>query len=195
MSHTTTDLINNIKRRTAIPISQATFTEADIVDYLNDELESIIAPMVMNLREEFFVTYTDFAISNGTIAFDIPSNAIGQRLRDVMLVDISGNSVQFTNIPRLSFEQISAVSVRGSSAGNLNLWGFYLEGNQVKLYPTTGWDNETLRLYYFKKPGTLVPVDQTGKITAIDTGTSILSLDSVPSSWLTSTIVDGICPT
>jgi len=184
--YTTTELVASLKRRLSIPTSQATYTEQDLVDYLNDELEGTIVPLISSIREEFFVSSSDFSVTNTLSEFDIPSNAVGQRLRDVVLVDNVNGDEQLTNLPRLTLEQIA--SFYGTA--NNSIWGFNIEGNTVKLYPIQGWGTETLRLYYFRRPNKLVLVNQTGKITAING--SIVTVDSVPASWTTSTVVDVI---
>lgn len=184
--NSTNDLIDSIKRRGNVPISQATFTNNDIVEYLNDEMESVLVPLLMSVREEFFVTYTDYTISNNVTSFSIPSNAIGQRLRDVVLVDTNNGDTSYTNLARLTLEQIS------SNGGSGTDRGFHIQGNKVELYPTTGWDGLTLRLYFFKRPNRLVLENASGKINAINTVTKELSLASLPSSWTTSNTVDAI---
>jgi len=182
--YTTTDLVNSLKRRISIPTSQATYTDQELVDFLNDEFEGTIVPLISSIREDFFISSTDFTVTNSTSSFAIPSNAVGQRLRDIVLVDNAGGNEHLTNLPRLSLEQISSVSGIGVS-------GFYLEGNTVKLYPVEGWD-DTLRMYYFKRPNKLVLVNKTGKISSI--AGDVVTLESVPSSWTTATIVNVITP-
>lgn len=194
MAYTTTDLIASIKRKASIPISQATFSTQDLVDYMNDELESVITPMIMNVREDFFIAYKDFSVTSSTTDFEIPARAIGMRIRDVVLVDNAGGDESFTNLPRLTLEQISSAGINSANTNNYAYAGFYLEGNTIKLYPATGWGNQTLRVYYFKRPATLVPVNSTGKILSIDSGTSTVTLDYVPSTWTTATVVDAVSP-
>jgi len=189
--HDTTDsLVNDIKRRVAVPINQAAFTNADIINYLNDEMESVLVPLIMSLREEFFVTFTDIELSDTVYTANVPSNAIGGRLRDVVLVDTTNNDTQLTNLPLLTLEQMSSVN---NSRYNIPS-GFHMVNNKVNLYPASGYSNETLRLYYFKRPGRLVPVNNTGKITSIDTNTNVLTLDFLPTAWTTSDTVDVIEP-
>lgn len=182
--HTTTHMIDDVKRIGNIPISQSTFSAADIVDYLNDEMESVLVPLLMSVREEFFVTYTDSDITASTTSFAIPSTAIGQRLRDVVLVDTSGSSTVYTNLPRLTLEQIA--SETGATRG------FHIIGNTVELYPSDAFIGLTIRLYYFKRPNRLVIESATGQIQSINTGTNTLTLAALPNSWTTSNTVDGI---
>lgn len=193
---TTTSLVNSVKRRMSVPLSQSTFTEQDIVDYLNDEMISVVVPMMMNVREDYFISSTDFTITDTTTEFEIPADAIGMRLRDLVLVENVGGDETLSNIPRLTLEQISSgntINGSQSSASNYDYSGFHLIGNKVKLYPSTGWVvNQTLRMYYFQRPSQLVKVSSAGKILSIDTGTKTLTLDALPATWTTADSVDGI---
>ena len=189
-SHTTTEMIAALQRKISMPISQATFTNQDIIDFLDDEMRSTIVPIIMDTREEFFIAYEDFTLSDDSNIVQIPTKAIGERLRDVVIIDGS-NEEYITNVPRLSLEQIAASGVRGRGSYNYGTYGFLVEANSIKLYPTNGWTGDTIRLYYFRRPGKLVPVGDTGKITAING--SIVSVDNVPATWAVNDEVDVIC--
>ncbi len=185
-SYVVDNLVDSLKRRAAIPISQQTFTEDDIVDYLQDEMESTIVPMLMDYREEFFVDYVDMPMPQaGAAIFDIPTQAIGQRLRDIVLVetvDATGEE-NLTNMVQLSLEKISSNSRRGTTLSGVN--GFYIISNQVHLYPSHGWSSrDTLRLYYFNRPSDLTLKKNAGKITAINTINNTITVDNVPVTWV-----------
>jgi len=193
MTHrTTTEMSTDIERRAAIPISQTTFTTENIIDFMNDEQESALLPLMQKLNEEYFVTYTDFSVTSSTTSFEMPSNTIGQSVRDIVLVSNAGGDESYTNLPRLTLEQIASTNT-GTGIALTGYSGFYIQGNAIKLYPNTGWSNETLRVYYYKRPNKLVPTSETSKILAIDTGTKVVTVDSAPSVWnTTSTTLECI---
>ena len=182
-SYTTDTLIAALKRRSMIPISQATYSDQDLADYLNDEMESTITPMIMDVREEYFVESIDFTVDNNTPAiFDIPTRAVGERLRDVVMVSTEGDQESLTNLPRLSIEQITESQDRGRTSTDLT--GFILQGNQVKLYPLVGNGAGTLRLYFYRRPGALVLEANAGLITAINPTTKVVTVDTVLLEWV-----------
>lgn len=191
-TYTTDALVAALKRRAAIPISQQTFTEDDLVDYLNDEMESTIVPIIMDYREEFFLEHVDYDIASNTAAvFDIPTNAVGQRLRDVNLVSIASNGEEsLSNLPLLALEQVSSSGRSGSFVSGL--YGFRIVSNSVHLYPTHGWGQETLRLHYYGRPNELVLENQAGKITAIDYNTNVVTVNNVLVEWIPGFVVDVI---
>ena len=166
VQYTTTQLVAAIKRRGSIPSSQQLFTTEDFVALANDEMETVIVPSIMSVREEYFVGYTDIAVasSNTPVEVNIPADAIGQKLRDVCWVDTNG---QLTSIPRLELEQASG-TIQLDSYGQSS--GFMVRANKIILYPSNQGTG-TLRLYYFKRPMQLASSQNSGQITAINENT------------------------
>jgi hypothetical protein len=73
-----------------------------MLDLATDELQTVTVPIINNLREEYFVTTVDNSISSSeNQTFDIPSRAAGGLLRDIKLVNSSGDEY---DIPRIDPE-------------------------------------------------------------------------------------------
>lgn len=183
--YTTTELIASVKRRATVPTNQNLFEDRDFVKVLSDELLATVVPRILSVREDYFVAYKDTTVVAGTQVYTIPTRAIGGKLKDVVIVDpTNGNAIQ--NLPRLTYQDISLYQP-GNGCG---LYGFYLEGNNVHLYPTDAFATKTLRVYYYRRPSRLVQTSSCGKVTNI-VGT-LVTLDLVPSSWTASTELDAI---
>jgi hypothetical protein len=127
---------------------------------MDQELKSLIIPMIQDLREEHFVITKDIqfpvvnaaSFVNAGNSFQIPSEATGLRLRDIYVLDTAGN---FSNIPRLSPEQVGGMgnfSWNGVVAGT---YGFYLQGNTVQIFPYTIMSGRTGRITYHIRPADL----------------------------------------
>ena len=58
-AYTTDLLIAGVQRRGSIPVGQTTFTDSGLLAMGDDELGSILFPMLMNLHAEYFVDSTD----------------------------------------------------------------------------------------------------------------------------------------
>lgn len=170
MAYTTADLIADVKAGASIPTSQNLFTNADFLRLANKEMELGIVPMILGTREEFFVTHQDYSIQADKAEYAIPKRAIGEKLRDVQVV----NGTNLVSMPRLEPEFIGA-----SDAGRE---GFYLRGGRVVLQPIPKTTAHTLRLSYFKRPGRLVEVSACGRVQSIDTGLNQVTLTGAPPS-------------
>lgn len=149
---TSRDLINSIKRKIAIPISQITFTEDDILDFANEEMMISQVPSILEYHEEYFVFLENVPLKPNKTNYTIPNRAIGMRLRDVSYVDNQGNNYEMTRIN----PDDKSYFQRGISSSNY-LAAYYLQGNQVILTPNnvtnpTGY----LQFSYFLRPNQLV---------------------------------------
>jgi len=176
--YTTENLVKTIKRRGSIPTSQNLFTEADFIDIANDEMESNLVPFIMACREAYFQTHRDFAVSTSQkspVKISIPYNAVGGKLSDVCWVDPQGN---LTSIPRLEIPQIS-----GNFMDYTQPNGFYLNDNDVVLFPNLSQGTGTIRMYFTRRPSKLTAKSNAGRIVAINDLTKEVQLSFVPNSW------------
>jgi len=189
MDLTTTALISDIKLTGMLP--DGMFSDSEYVSFLNDAFFNEVLPFMMKHREDYFVTYTDYTYAD---TLTIPSDAIGQKLRDIVKVSSDGRSLG--NLPRLTYEEISSYNQDWYKPV-----GFYIENNSIKFYPT-GVISDTIRLYYYKRPNYLnyhtTVIDGTttyanSKIT--DATGAVCTVDGIPSSWTTATEISVISQT
>lgn len=176
---TTTDLISNIKLRGSFPTANDLFSNSDYLNILNDELMNQITPLLTKLNGEFFLTYQDTTITSGLESYRIPKRAIGSMLRDVQIINSSGNVF---SLPRL-FEEDKYSTTQGQI-------GYYIKSNQIILSPTPANSTDTLRLAYFRRPSKFVLPTACAQISSI-AGTTIV-VSSLPSTMTTSTSIDFI---
>lgn len=171
----TTELISALKLHGSFPTSDDLFSNADFISLLNHCLKSDITPMMLKLNEEYFLQYKDFAMASG-ITYRIPTRAVGAKIRDLQIVDASGNH---TSLMRLYEEDRPA----GAS-------GYYMLRNSIELSNdlTVG----TLRMTYFARPATLVATTACGQVTAIDTGTFQVEVSAAPATFANGTSVDFV---
>ena len=178
MDLSTSSLLSDLKLAGSFP--DGMFADADFISFLNTGFYSEIIPFIMRHREEFFVTYSDNTYAD-TLA--IPSNAISQKLRDVVRVDSSGNFLG--NLPRLTLEEMTGNGSYGSNTG------FYLEDNSVKFYPT-GTISDLIRLYYFQRPNKMELESNCMELTSISGADAS---GTIPTTWTTSTSISVISAT
>jgi len=150
--YTSSDLIASIKRKIAMPLAQVTFTDDDILAFLNEELLLSQVPSVMMYHQEYFVYKVKVPLVTNVSRYPIPDRAIGLRLRDLFWSDAQGN---FFEMSRISSED-KAFFQRNIGA-NTAIHKFYLEGNDVVLTPSvvstpTGY----LNFFIFLRPNQLV---------------------------------------
>lgn len=172
------------------PISQNTYQLADIVNLMNDEMSMGLVPLMKKAQQDYFVYNVDVTIVNGKSAYTMPSRAVGNALRDVVLLDSAGNEVALNNLMR------EYIKVQFPFNFVPSIWSFgqYVTANEINLYNTLiqTYTAYKLRFITERRPGALTLSTNCGQITAI-TG-SVVTLSFVDSSWTTSTTFDIINP-
>ena len=179
MAFDTTRLLAQIKLKGAIP--EGRFTDQEILDVAYDVLISNITPFLVSNREDYYVMSETQAITASQASYSLPSRAIGQSLREVKM--IRGNQV--IDLERIDLEEVTSIS-----EGQPNQ--FYIENNELILYPTPQTTADTLKQYFFIRPSKLVPITESARITAIDTGTNTITTTDAPSDWTTADTFDLI---
>ena len=95
---TTNELIETVLRRAMIPSNQVTFSNADIIDMLNEEMNIHILPVVLKTHEEYY-TYSDtVTLENDKSRYEIPYRSIGNKLRDLHYKNSAGELYEMTRI-------------------------------------------------------------------------------------------------
>ena len=179
MAYTTADLISAIERRSFAPANQSTFSTTEILAIAGEELRSDIIPAILAVREEYLVHYKDLTVTASTDGYAVPVRAFNNMLREVKL--ITGNDV--ADLPRIEPEAIVSNQEGLPQA-------FYLRDDKVILHPTPSATNGTLRLYYYITPGDYIETSSAAVISAVNTGTGVVSVSSIPASWVTGNTFD-----
>lgn len=171
----TTELISALKIHGSFPTSDDLFSNADFLSLFNHQMKAEITPMMIKLNEEFFLQYKDFTIASGS-TYRIPTRAIGSIVRDLQIVDSSGN---VSSLIRL-FEEDRPLAKSG----------YYMLRNSIEL--SSDFTSGTLRMKYFARPSTLVLTTACGQVSSINTGTYTVVVSSAPSTFAVSTLVDFV---
>lgn len=170
------------------PISNNTYGLSDIAALMDNELSLGVVPLLKKTQQEYFVYNVDVTIVNGKSSYTMPPRAIGNAVRDVVLLDASGNEVALNNLMR------EYIKVQFPFNFVPSIWSFgqYLTGNEINLYNTLiqTYTAYTLRFITERRPGGLTLSSNCGQITAV-TG-NVLTLSYVDPSWTTSTTFDII---
>ena len=181
LDYTSTKLVADLKRRSSYPTSEELHSDQELCDFMTDCQEFRVVPQIMKTREEHFVSTVDIPLVNGQDAYDLPERAIGAKIRHVYILS-KGSEDDTRSLPRLEPED--AVHY-----GNLNYRavsdpaGYYFEANKIRIVPTPNTTNDVIRLVYYRRPSRIVTVDQTARITAIDTNLNQITVEAFPADF------------
>ena len=175
---------------TLSPNSQNAFTLADIVTLMNCKLSLGIVPLLKRVNQNYLTYNVDVPIVQGKSAYTMPPRAIGNALRDVVLLDASGNEVSLNNLER------EYIKVQFPFNFIPSIWSFgqYVTGNEVNLYNTLVQTYTAYKLRFIteRRPGVLTLSSNCGQIQVI-TG-NVLTLSYVDPLWTTASTFDIINP-
>lgn len=180
---TSDSLVESVKRRASIPENQSTFTKEELLDFANEELQLGVVPAIMSLHEDHLLFEDDKPLEANKSDYEIPSRAMGNKLRDVQFKIDDKNYVEMTRVG--IGERFSEFDVRTET----NLRKFYIKGNKVVLVPPVGSSvssTQAIAMVFYIRPSKLVLEERIGIITGINRNTGEIVVSEFPDNFNTS---------
>lgn len=168
-SYTATQFLADVRRKGHIPPSQTPFLDDDLLAIATEEQNTAILRQIRTARENYYLTYDDLTTNTSNI-YTIPERAIAGALQDVHIV----NGSQVYTVQRTETNEQFA-----TDSSPTGYWSFLIIGNQIKILPTV--TAGTIRLWYLRRPNTLVVNASSAQVTAVSSTT--LTFASIPSTF------------
>lgn len=178
-------LVEAVRRRASLPRAASMFSDEDILEFANDEIQEHIVPMIKSTHEEYFVWIMEEPLVSGQSSYPVPSRAVGNALRDFSYVDTNGNEFEMSRIQRDDRYNSQFPST------NSHPYRFYMENANVVLRPgVTESATGFLQFAILLRPNQLVKSDQVSRVTSIDTTTGEVVTDNIPADVTVPTALD-----
>lgn len=178
-------LVSSVRKRAMIPDDTKVYEDDDILAVLNEEMDALLLDKILILHEEHLTTHVDYDINNTGI-YDIPHRAVGNKVRDVVIID---------NGQHIETFQISISELSNYKYGNETLYRpyFYVESNQIK-FISKNLSGQKIRIYYYLRPNLITKENRAAKISSIlHTPSQVtITLTDVPKSFSVSKKYDII---
>lgn len=184
--YTTADLLDSLKVRGAVSSTGALFTTARLLSLCTDEMRDYLLPLVLKVRENYYQWDDDTAL-NATGKYAIHTRATGGKLDDVFLIDASPTPTRKTDLTLLTESELEDY---GATPGDRP--GFYLKRNHIFLVPAGGLPWAYIRQQFFLRPGRFVETTDCAQVTSINTGTKVVTCDTVPAAWVNTDLFDFV---
>jgi hypothetical protein len=154
--YTSNTLIEAVKRKMAMPISQVAFSDADILAFADEEMFLAQVPSILQYHEEYLVYEQIVPMVPKQSKYPIPNRAIGMKIRDLFYRDVAGQLVQMS---RINPDDRSFFEVN-SNTTPIPIH-YYVQNNQIVITPAVT-QNATGNLIftYYMRPNSLVTDDQ-----------------------------------
>lgn len=160
--------------------ANSSLSDSDFISMLNDEAQTHVTALIKSVREQHLEVEEDVAIASGTASYQIPARAVANGLSLVSL--LSAQSVPVT-LPRIDTAQVQNYGATGTPAA------YETFGAAIVLHPTPVAAG-TLRLRYIRRLSRVVPEDECGLISAINTGTNVVTISAAVTGLTSSTPLD-----
>lgn len=184
---TTSKLLASIKRRTLAPTSSITFSDEDLIEFLNEEMNIGLVPSIIQMKDEYLVYKAIVEIEPGNSTYPIPSRAIGNKLREISYSPDGNNEYNMTQI-----ELDNKVSNNYLSQGGFYASQFYVQGSEIHLHPSDFNYSGKLFFYYYMRPNYLVKDANVAVIDHIDYATGTITVKSIPKEYNTELLFDFV---
>ena len=179
---TTVDFLRKVKSAALIPTHQITYRDPDILDLANEEMDNLLVPMIMSIREEYLVTKTVIPIVVGEYIIEIPERAVGRTIRDLKIQQV------YTAYPEeLTRATLTESYAFSQSPGKPRY--HYFEGDVIKVNPVPDQVYGNYLLWWECRPSRLIQTVDVGIITAV-TDTTVTVQQNLNKNITTGAVVD-----
>jgi len=185
---TVTELLTSVKSRAMLPDANSTFSDDDLIAFMNEELLIGLVPSILQVKDEYLVAKKVVALEGTRTKYPMPERSLGNKLRDLAYSSDMRNEYEMTQIN--SDEKYSGI---GMSVNTGYMRQFYVQGDSIVLYPdlnvtVTGY----LFFYYYMRPNTLVKESKVATIKSIDKTNGIITLNSLPTNYTIDSTFDFV---
>jgi len=157
---TSDEIVDTVKKRIMVPLSESTFTVDDILDFCNQELMGSQVPSVLQYHEEYFIQRISVPLEQNILRYPIPNRALGMKLRYIFYLDTNNQSYDMTRI-----NPNDQSYFLNNSDSNTNPYRYYVENNEIVL--SIGSMTQpvgSLLMGFFMRPNQLVQNAQAATI-------------------------------
>lgn len=185
---TVSEIIKSIKSRMMLPEANSTFSDDDLIAFMNEEMLIGLVPSILQMKDDYLTAKAIVSINSPQIKYPLPERALGNKLRDVAYSSDGINEYEMSQIN--SDEKYSGV---GMTTNTGYMRQFYMQGDSIVLYPDI---NSTVQgflyFYYYMRPNTLVKDSAVATISNIDRNAGTITVSNLPTTYTISSTFDFV---
>lgn len=170
-------LVESVKRRTRMPISQATLDTWDVLRIADEQIQSYVAPLMISEGEDYLTAGFDTPIT-ASASYPLPARA----MKDREVQFLAAGATTPVDVPRIAIESLPYAA-----------WGFYFLGNTLKLVNPGQFVGYTIRRTVYLRPSKLIEAAAAGVLASLDRNTGAITLaEAAPDELAATESVDLI---
>lgn len=161
-----------------LPQTMNSIDEGDFLQFANEEMDMGVVPHVLLYHENYLLIERDVPVNSAQGRYQIPTRAVGNKLKNVAYVDNAGNIFQMTRI------QLDDLPYQQYAVTTGFITKYYVEGDEIVIVPMNRPPSSGfLRFYYYLRPNQLVEESRVTKITSVDYYNGLMSVENIPSAF------------
>lgn len=179
----TDDLVSTISRDSFLTTAQGNFSPDTLLGIAQDHLESTLIPMLLSEREGWFLTFTDIPFIANQADYTLPTYAMYGGLESVQYYSSSSQQIRPDSLTRIEIENLGLVLPSTSSGTPVF---FTVSSGSITVYPTPNTAQDSMRVWYDRRPGQMVVKSEAAQVLSINTGTGVVTFTGTPPATFTS---------
>ena len=159
-------MITSVRKRTMTPDDTSIFTDQDILDIVDEEIDVEVLEKLLVLHGENLIVSVDLP-KEADGSYDIHYRSIGNKLRDVSLV----NGTEVYELTQVGIGELPDFSSTANISGYID--NFYVKNNKIILIdPARSYTH--VRMYFHLRPNTITKLEEAGIISPGEVEKSIV---------------------
>lgn len=155
-------LVESVRNRAMLPEDTSVYTDSNILAIANEEMDVQLLDKLLSLHEEHLTVHVDIPKNSNGI-YDIPYRAIGNKIRDVVMIT---GETQY-ELTQISIGELPDY-IFDTASFSEGLDKFYVESNQIKILNKSR-NYDTIRIYFYIRPNVLTKLSECSVITDTET--------------------------
>lgn len=196
IARTTTQLIASVRRRTFIKSDDPDFTDADILEMLNEQIGSYLCDLIRPYVANYALRQEDTLLVANQSDYSIPVRALNGTTEAIGIVDPTGVVPGYRLV---YYDPQDAILLQTMQNSTVPV-AYNMPGNVIRLYPTPGsligtTPTTTLRVQYFQRPSELVDPAAVGVVSSVADGSpaySVVLASDAPATFVTGAEVEFV---
>jgi hypothetical protein len=181
MAVTVDSFLAEVKRLITVPANQALMTDDALLLMGDEASQSYVVPLLLSLRQEYFVTTYTQAVTSGVATYPIPPRSIARTLRELKYVENSGSK---RNLAQIAIEDIQMWPLDGS------IVGYHFKGDKIVLVGVPNLSTSSLEIWYYLQPSKMVRLSEAARVVSV--AGDVVTVESVPSTFAAGVDVDFV---
>jgi hypothetical protein len=188
LAFTTDALVALIRDRAQVPDSGTSTafgsTDQEILNLAHQVATTRLIPAIRSVRENYLAAYQDTALVANDASVAVPRDAQGSAVQHVALLDSNSRP-----LPLFEVELGEWTYLDPNATGRPSR--FYIEGDIIRLWPTVAASGDTLRVRYFRRLSSFVPVSSCYPVSSVTNSTTFVVTGS-PGATFDETGIDVV---